>query len=117
MAEEALKDIPHPIPHPDDDGEGEELNFQYPYLWWYHRQREIWDVVENIYGDLRRHMDVFTCYLEERMRNEWLTVRELIARGKVTAKHIGYLFVRATLTSWRFTHMRLTSRRNQVPLS
>lgn len=117
MAEEALQDIPHPIPDPEDEEEGKELNFQYPYLWWYHRQREIWDVVENIYGDLRRHMDAFTGYLEKRMHNEWLIVRELIARGKVTAKYIGYLFVRATLTPWSFTRMWLTSRRNQVPLS
>lgn len=99
MAEQALHDIPHPIPPPDcgdEDGE-EELLVYYPYLWWYYRRQNIRDTTRSLRGEQRPHMKAFTDYIEGRMDKEWKTAEKLMGKGKITADYIHYLFVRAAL--------------------
>ncbi|KAF5695355.1 AAA family ATPase [Fusarium denticulatum] len=92
FSETTLSDIPH-----TDFKEGEEM--KYPYMWWFHRRKEIdealgkqdlspWSPMVNLVRD----------YVIKRAAEEWQTVDELLARKAISFKYMDYLFVPDQIT-------------------
>ncbi|KAF5013004.1 hypothetical protein FDECE_951 [Fusarium decemcellulare] len=87
LANSALKGIPYP-----DFGASRDIN--HPYLWWFHRRREIDEVMDKLRPESWLHvMQLLHDYILGRMMNDWETVGKLLERSKISAQYIDYLFV------------------------
>lgn len=87
LSDLALYDIPHPR------FDGKKLGrVSHPYLWWFHRRKEIEEAKTEMVADLQKHIDVFQAYLEDRLQTQWNTVDDLLSRGKITVELLRYLF-------------------------
>lgn len=91
MADLALQGIPHPKfnRRSDDD-------ISFPYLWWFHRRKEIDLISDALSPTFQKHLEVFQTYIHGRLEKEWSAVDSLLAQGRITAKYIRYLFVCST---------------------
>jgi hypothetical protein len=79
------------FPHPKFE-EDEEM--KYPYIWWFHRRKEINVALERYKSsDWFPMVDLVRKYMLERMKEEWETVDNLLGRKKISLQHMGYLFV------------------------
>ncbi|KAF5586166.1 AAA family ATPase [Fusarium pseudocircinatum] len=87
FSETTLADFPH-----TDFKEGEEM--KYPYMWWFHRRKEI-DEALNQHEDTSWSpmVNLVRGFVLERMEEEWQTVDGLLARKKISLKYMDYLFV------------------------
>lgn len=88
VAEGPLAGIPHPKFNRQSDKE-----IAYPYLWWFHRRDKIKAFTENLSQPGRKHLSVLQQYIKDRLAMDWSTVDSLLARGRITAEYIQYLFV------------------------
>lgn len=87
LSEAALAEFSH-----TDFKEGEEM--KYPYIWWFHRRKEIDEALEKHESTSWSPMvNLVRKYVLERMAEEWETVDELLARKKMSLKYMDYLFV------------------------
>ncbi|KAI1061472.1 hypothetical protein LB506_011912 [Fusarium annulatum] len=87
LSEAALAEFSH-----TDFKEGEEM--KYPYIWWFHRRKEIDEALEKHESTSWSPMvNLVRKYVLERMAEEWETVDELLARKKISLKYMDYLFV------------------------
>ncbi|KAF5253481.1 hypothetical protein FANTH_1552 [Fusarium anthophilum] len=87
FSEATLADFPH-----TNFKEGEEM--KYPYLWWFHRRKEIDEALDK--AKLSQHslkVNLVREYVLKRMAEEWETVDELLAKKKISLHYIKYLFV------------------------
>ncbi|KAI0855309.1 ATPase [Xylaria cubensis] len=64
----------------------------HPYLWWFQARSSLEEVGAQISPDLRLHLDVFRCYLDKCLGDEWATVDRLLSSNHITAAYIHYLF-------------------------
>ncbi len=78
------------IPHPDFEDEGE---ISHPYIWYFHRRKEIAAATDGLQPEARRYLDVFHDYIQDRMMDEWNTVDKLLGEKKISAQYMDYLFV------------------------
>jgi hypothetical protein len=86
------------ISHPEFDAydnDGDEPDISHPYIWWYHRRKEIDQAVRDrdAYSDTSHYGAVFYNYIMDRMESEWAEVDALLAEKKMTARYMDYLFV------------------------
>ncbi|KAM0437654.1 hypothetical protein ACHAPT_002018 [Fusarium lateritium] len=87
LANTALRGMPHP-----DFGEDEDIN--YPYIWWFHRRREIDEAMDKLrpeeaWPDL---VGVFRGYILDQMMDEWEAVDRLLEKSNISAQYMNYLF-------------------------
>ncbi|KAF4989035.1 hypothetical protein FGRMN_9407 [Fusarium graminum] len=83
FADSVLGKFPHP-----DFSDDEEM--KYPYIWWFHRRKEIDAALEKhqfALGKLVRE------YVLGRMAEEWETVDKLLEKKQISLQYMGYLFV------------------------
>ncbi|KAF9879503.1 AAA family ATPase [Colletotrichum karsti] len=92
LAEEALVGIPHP----KFNRRSEDI-ISYPYLWWFHRRKEIQLVTELLDSVSQSQIAVFQYYVQARLAEEWSIVDSLLAESKITTEYISYLFVPNTV--------------------
>ncbi|KAM0444957.1 hypothetical protein ACHAQK_002495 [Fusarium lateritium] len=79
------------FPHPKFE-EDEEM--KYPYIWWFHRRKEINGALERYKSsDWFPMVNLVREYIIERMTEEWETVNNLLGRKKVSLQYMEYLFV------------------------
>ncbi|KAI1827299.1 hypothetical protein F4861DRAFT_550865 [Xylaria intraflava] len=64
-----------------------------PYLWWFHNRSNIKNNEALISAGSRLHLDVFQCYLDTCLGDEWAAVDELLETGYITTAYTHYLFV------------------------
>ncbi|KAH7200987.1 hypothetical protein BKA60DRAFT_528147 [Fusarium oxysporum] len=87
FSETALAEFPH-----TDFKEGEEM--KHPYIWWFHRRKEINEVLgKHELSPWSLMVNLVREYVLERMAEEWETVDELLARKKISLKYMDYLFI------------------------
>ncbi|KAF5548901.1 AAA family ATPase [Fusarium mexicanum] len=87
FSETTLPGFPH-----TDFKEGEEM--KYPYMWWFHRRKEIDEALSK--QDLSpwsTMVNLVRGYVIKRMAEEWQIVDELLARKAISLKYMDYLFV------------------------
>lgn len=96
LSESALKDIDHPR-----FADNRKRDIAYPYLWWYHRRREIEAAKVEMESNLHAQVNLLQEYLESRLKNTWDAVEEMTARGNITARLLRYIFV----SDWQFPQM------------
>ncbi|KAK1994919.1 ATPase [Colletotrichum falcatum] len=88
LSELALDGIPHPLFGDEDGGD-----ISHPYLWWFHRRKEIAMAKPGMDPRFQQHVDIFQTYIEDRMQPEWEVVDGLFAERKITVDLLRYLFV------------------------
>lgn len=98
IADMALKGIPHPGFNGDSDDE-EDDEILYPYLWYFHRRKEIYEEIAKSPPATRLYVDCFRDYIESRMEEEWQNVKNLITEGRISAQYMAYLMVSKSLIS------------------
>lgn len=76
-----------------DNSDDNNLGIYYPYLWFYHRRREIAEAIKYLEEIHQEHLNVFCGYIQDRMSDEWAAVDNLISKGEITAEHIRYIYV------------------------
>lgn len=92
IADVALKGIPYPdFNGYSDDEEDDEI--LYPYIWYFHRRKEIHEEIDKLSSANRLSVDCFRDYIESRMEAEWQNVKDLMRAGKISAQYMAYLMV------------------------
>lgn len=92
IADVALKGIPYPGFDGDSDDE-EDDEILYPYIWYFHRHKEIHDEIDKLSPATRLYVDCFSDYIESRMKEEWQNAKDLMGEGKISAQYMAYLMV------------------------
>lgn len=67
--------------------------FLVPFLWWYHRRKEIAKLKPEFASKEQENLSVFEDYIEESIQPEWLKVDSLLSKGMISAQYMHYLFV------------------------
>lgn len=113
LASKVFDGIPHPFSEEEDYpsigsrdkrmpsqflGEKDNRSIEYPYMFLFHRRKEVEEVATNQPPGAQIYLDVFFNYLFSRMAEEWAVVDQLLAQKKISAKYLDYLFV-SNLTS------------------
>ncbi|KIL93768.1 hypothetical protein FAVG1_02329 [Fusarium avenaceum] len=79
------------FPHPEFE---EDEGMKYPYIWWFHRRKEINGALERYKSsDWFPMVNLVREYILERMTEEWETVDNLLGRKKISLQYMGYLFL------------------------
>lgn len=73
--------------------EKDDQSIKYPYMFLFHRRKEVKEATGKQSQDAQIYLDVFFQYLFTRMAEEWTIVDQLLAEKKISAKYIDYLFV------------------------
>ncbi|PNP50397.1 hypothetical protein THARTR1_08924 [Trichoderma harzianum] len=73
--------------------EKDDQSIEYPYMFLFHRRKEVQGAPEKQSPDAQIYLDVFFKYLFTRTAEEWAIVDQLLAEKKISAKYIDYLFV------------------------
>ncbi|KAK4085061.1 uncharacterized protein Triagg1_51 [Trichoderma aggressivum f. europaeum] len=73
--------------------EKDDQSIEYPYMFLFHRRKEVEEATGKQSPDAQIYLDVFFQYLFTRMAEEWTIVDRLLAEKKISAKYIDYLFV------------------------
>ncbi|KAK0761359.1 hypothetical protein N5P37_006309 [Trichoderma harzianum] len=108
LASRVFDGIPHPFSEEEDYpsnrstnknmppqflGEKDNRSIEYPYMFLFHRRKEVEEMTTKQSPDAQVYLDVFFEYLFTRMAEEWTIVDRLLAEKKISAKYIDYLFV------------------------
>ncbi|KAL6799935.1 P-loop containing nucleoside triphosphate hydrolase protein [Trichoderma sp. SZMC 28012] len=108
LASKVFDGIPHPFSEEEDYpsigsrdkrmpfqflGEKDVRSIEYPYMFLFHRRKEVEEVATNQPPGAQIYLDVFFNYLFSRMAEEWAVVDQLLAQKKISAKYLDYLFV------------------------
>jgi hypothetical protein len=67
---------------------------QHPYLWWFHNRKNIETWKKRLSRESQDQIEAFQSYLRTRLGDEWDKVDAMLRKGKITAKYLGYIFVR-----------------------
>ncbi|KAG5659545.1 hypothetical protein KAF25_002104 [Fusarium avenaceum] len=87
FSDSVLRGFPHPNFEEDEE-------MKYPYIWWFHRRKEINGALERYKSsDWFPMVNLVREYMLERMTEEWETVDDLLKRRKICLQYMGYLFV------------------------
>ncbi|KKP07337.1 ATPase [Trichoderma harzianum] len=108
LAGKVFDGIPHPFSEEEDYpsigstdkrtphqflGEKDSRSIEYPYMFLFHRRKEVEEVTTKQPSDAQLYLGVFFNYLFSRMAEEWAIVDRLLAEKKISAKYLNYLFV------------------------
>jgi hypothetical protein len=87
FSDSMLRGFPHPKFEKDEE-------MKYPYIWWFHRRKEINGALERYKSsDWFPMVNLVRKYMLERMSEEWETVDKLLGRKKISLQYMEYLFV------------------------
>ncbi|KAH6954262.1 P-loop containing nucleoside triphosphate hydrolase protein [Fusarium avenaceum] len=87
FSDSVLRGFPHPKFEEDEE-------MKYPYIWWFHRRKEINGALERYQSsDWFPMVNLVREYMLERMTEEWEAVDDLLSRRKICLQYMGYLFV------------------------
>ncbi|KAL7911733.1 P-loop containing nucleoside triphosphate hydrolase protein [Trichoderma velutinum] len=88
LSSKAFQGMPHPFLK-----EEEYPNIEYPYLFLFHRRKEVEELIAEQPPNAQTYLDVFFNYILSHMAEEWAIVDHSLTEKKIFAKYIHYLFV------------------------